>query len=220
MTGQSGSFLIKSIALEIHPDILSVTDRLLYFLLSVNMQGTTFLAVTLLVLLVITFAISGSEVALFSLNKKDIDMLKTKQHASAKRIVTLLEEPKEVYASLLIDGTFVNISIIVLSNFLLTELIDFTRLGSFPELVIKVVAIVILLVFIGRIFHVELGIATDTVIGKSHVAIPNLHPNDVRSDLIAHQDPARRQIDAQGIVPDDAICHRSPVQWAHCRLIV
>ena len=91
--------------MEIHPDILSVTE-LLYFLLSVNIQGTAFLSVTLLILLVITFAISGSEVALFSLSKKDLDMLKTKQHASAKRIVTLLEEPKEVYASLLIAGTF------------------------------------------------------------------------------------------------------------------
>ena len=152
MTGQYGHFLIKSNALDIYPDILAITDRLLYFLLSVNMQGTTFLGLTLLVLLVITFAISGSEVALFSLNKKDLDMLKTKQHASAKRIVTLLEEPKEVYASLLIAGTFVNISIIVLSNFLLSELIDFNRLGSFAELVIKVVLIVFVLVFIGRIF--------------------------------------------------------------------
>ena len=102
MTGLYGHFLIKSNALDIYPDILSITDHLLYFLLSVNMQGTTFLGITLFILLVITFAISGSEVALFSLNKKDLDMLKTKQHVSAKRIVTLLEEPKEVYASLLI----------------------------------------------------------------------------------------------------------------------
>ncbi len=115
------------------------------------MQGTTFLAVALLILLVITFAISGAEVALFSLNKKDLNMLKTKQHASAKRIVTLLEEPKEVYASLLIAGTFVNISIILLSNYLLSELINFARLGSLLELLIKVTVIVIVLVFIGRI---------------------------------------------------------------------
>lgn len=115
------------------------------------MQGTTFLAVALLILLLITFAISGSEVALFSLNKKDLNMLKTKQHASARRIVSLLEEPKEVYASLLIAGTFVNISIIVLSNFLLSELINFARLGSLLELLIKVMVIVIVLVFIGRI---------------------------------------------------------------------
>lgn len=137
--------------MEIHPDIISITDHLLFSLLSVNIQGTTFLGVTLLILLVITFAISGAEVALFSLNKKDLNMLKTKQHASAKRIVTLLDEPKEVYASLLIAGTFVNISIILLSNYLLAELINFARLGSLLELLIKVTVIVIVLVFIGRI---------------------------------------------------------------------
>jgi len=121
------------------------------FLLYVNPQGTTFLAVTLVVLLLLTFAISGSEVALFSLNKKDLNMLKTKQHASARRIVTLLEEPKEVYASLLIAGTFINISIIVLSNFLLSEFISFGKAGPVVEILFKVVVITFVLVFFGKI---------------------------------------------------------------------
>ena len=78
-------------------------------------------------------------------------MLKTKQHASAKRIVTLLEEPKEVYASLLIAGTFVNISIIVLFNFLLSELISFDKIGSLLEVLFKVIIIAFVLVFFGKI---------------------------------------------------------------------
>lgn len=78
-------------------------------------------------------------------------MLKTKQHASAKRIVSLLEEPKEVYASLLIAGTFVNICIIVLSNFLLTEFIDFGKIGMLLVLIFKVVVIALVLVFFGKI---------------------------------------------------------------------
>lgn len=119
--------------------------------MAVNPQGTTFLAATLLILLLLSFAISGSEVALFSLNKKDLNMLKTKQHASAKRIVSLLEEPKEVYASLLIAGTFVNICIIVLSNFLLTEFIDFGKIGMLLVLIFKVVVIALVLVFFGKI---------------------------------------------------------------------
>ncbi|MBK9380846.1 MAG: gliding motility-associated protein GldE [Chitinophagaceae bacterium] len=131
--------------------VIPLIDNLSVFLLAVNPQGTTFLGVTLLVLLLLTFAISGSEVALFSLNKKDLNMLKTKQHASAKRIVTLLEEPKEVYASLLIAGTFVNISIIVLSNFLLSELISFDKIGSLLEVLFKVIIIAFVLVFFGKI---------------------------------------------------------------------
>ena len=52
-------------------------------------------------------------------------MLKTKQHAAARRITTLLDERKAVYTSLLIAGTFFNISIIILTNFLLTPLLNF-----------------------------------------------------------------------------------------------
>jgi putative hemolysin len=37
---------------------------------------------------------SGAEVALFSLQHKDVNMLKTKQHAAARRITNLLEERK------------------------------------------------------------------------------------------------------------------------------
>jgi putative hemolysin len=105
-----------------------------------------------------SFVISGAEVALFSLNNKDINMLKTKQHPSARRIVELLEEAKEVYTSLLIAGTFINICIIVLSNFLINEILHLEKalvnLGSFAfitELLIKVFIISIMLIFFCKI---------------------------------------------------------------------
>lgn len=137
--------------MESHPVLISIIDYISYFILAVNPQGTTFLAISLIVLLLLTFTISGAEVALFSLNSKDINMLKTKQHTAAKRIVSLLEEPKEVYASLLIAGTFVNISIIVLSNYLISEFISFAKVGAVVEILSKVIAIAFILVFIGKI---------------------------------------------------------------------
>lgn len=136
--------------MENHPVTGLLTD-LLYVLLSINPQGTTFLVVALVVLLMISFTISGAEVALFSLNNKDLNMLKTKQHSSAKRIVSLLEEPKEVYASLLIAGTFLNISIIVLANYLLSQVISFAKLGPLVEILSKVLLIAFVLVFVGKI---------------------------------------------------------------------
>lgn len=108
--------------------------------------------VILLVLLLLAFTISGAEVALFSLGNKDINMLKTKQQTGAKRIVALLEEPKEVYASLLISGTFVNISIIVLLNHLISQFISFNNAGGLLEMAIKVLIIAFILLFIGKIF--------------------------------------------------------------------
>ncbi len=115
------------------------------------MQSTTILVVTLIVLLLLAFTISGAEVALFSLNNKDLNMLKTKQHASAKRIINLLEESKEVYASLLIAGTFINISIIVISNYLISRFISFDKVAYIPEILSKVFVIAFVLVFFGKI---------------------------------------------------------------------
>jgi putative hemolysin len=144
--------------LESHPVFISIINSLSHIFLAINPQGTTFLAITLIVLLLLSFTISGAEVALFSLNKKDISMLKTKQHASAKRIVTLLEEPKEVYASLLISGTFVNISIIVLANFFISMYMPYNTIrflgqpwNYYLELIIRVIAIGFVIIFFGKI---------------------------------------------------------------------
>lgn len=61
---------------------------------AINIQATTILIFLLVVLIVISFFVSGAEVAFFSLSYKDINMLKTKQQPGYKRIVDLLEDPK------------------------------------------------------------------------------------------------------------------------------
>ena len=144
--------------MDYYLDICSFTQHLIFFLLSIQTQGTTILVILLLSLILLSFTISGAEVALFSLSSKDINMLKTKQHPAARRIVELLNESKEVYSSLLIAGTFINICIIVLSNFLINQLLDLegwlVNLGSFAfivELLIKVFIIAFILIFFCKI---------------------------------------------------------------------
>ena len=144
--------------MDYHSVITSFTDNLLFTLLAVKADGTIILGALLFALMTLSFFIAAGEVALFSLHSKDINMLKTKQHSSARRIVDLLDEPKEVYTSLLIAGTFFNICIIVLSNFLINELLHLGTLlvswGSFAyiaELVFKVLMIAFILVFFCRI---------------------------------------------------------------------
>lgn len=92
---------------------------------------------------------------MFSLTGRDVNMLKTKQHPSAKRIINLLDERKEVYTSLLISGTFFNISIIVLANYLLRS---FYTLGKIHfiitfdlDLIVNIIIIAFLLVFVGKV---------------------------------------------------------------------
>src|SRR6201996_3859070 len=87
--------------------------------LIINPQATTILAIIILFLLLLSFVLSGSEVAFFSLTYKDINILKTKQDTSWRRIVSLLEEPRTLLASMIIANSIINIAIIILANFLI-----------------------------------------------------------------------------------------------------
>src|SRR5215212_11234525 len=106
-----------------HPSVNNFLHSLIQIILAVNPQSTVFLVVFLFILLLLSFITSGAEVALFSLQNRDINMLKTKQHAAARRITNLLDERKAVYTSLMIAGGVFNISIIILANFLLSSIL-------------------------------------------------------------------------------------------------
>ena len=123
--------------------------RSFIFLLAGNSQGITLLVVLILFLLLISFFVSGAEVAFFSLSYKDVNMLKTKQDAGWKRIVSLLEDPKILQASLLIASTLVNIAIIILSNFLIGEMLDLK--SSILIVIIKIIIISFFLVLFGKV---------------------------------------------------------------------
>ncbi|MFT4023203.1 MAG: gliding motility-associated protein GldE [Flavihumibacter sp.] len=120
-------------------------------LLDANLQGTTLLVILILVLLVISYFLAGAEVAFFSLSHRDINMLKTKQSGSWKRIVTLLEEPKILLGSMRIGNTIVNLAIIILSNFLIDQLLPIKGNFPFVDVLIKIVLITFFLILFGEV---------------------------------------------------------------------
>ena len=77
----------------------------------------SFAVVLLLVLLVCSALISGSEVAFFSLSPKELHDLDAEGTPSSKRIVKLREIPDKMLATILIANNFVNIAIVLVSNF-------------------------------------------------------------------------------------------------------
>jgi gliding motility-associated protein GldE len=117
-----------------------------------KMQQDALLLLLLFVLLFLSFAIAGSEVAFFSMSYKDIQVLKTKNHKPLKRIVDLLENPKQLLTSMLIANSFINICIILVSNILIDDLFLFDQIPV-PgiEFMIKVIAVTLLLLFFGEI---------------------------------------------------------------------
>lgn len=104
-------------------------------------QGLPVLVVLFLVLLFFSFIVSGAEVAFFSLKYKDLNMLKTKSDDNARRVVTLLEQPKVLMGSLLSANTFFNLGIIFISNFLIDELLQLKHEYIWMEFTIKAIAI-------------------------------------------------------------------------------
>lgn len=120
-------------------------------LLAANVQGTTLLVILILVLLIISYFLSGAEVAFFSLSHKDINMLKTKQGSSWKRIINLLDEPKLLLASLRIGNALVNIAIIILANFLIDQLLPIKNNFWLIDLFLKVLLVTFFLILFGEV---------------------------------------------------------------------
>ena len=111
--------------------------------------------------------------AFFSLTLKDINMLKTRQQPAYKRIVTLLEDPKTLFASLLISNCIVNIGIILISNSLMDQWIGGLELHELFNFIIKVVLVSIVLVMFCEVLpkvwatHHKIWFASTTSIAVS-----------------------------------------------------
>ncbi len=107
---------------------------------------------TILALYLISFILAGSEVAFFSLTPKDINLLKTKKQPSFRRIVKLMEQPKTLLASMLIANSFVNIGIILISNFLIDTWIDSLMFNSWIlHFLLKVVVVTFFIVLFAEV---------------------------------------------------------------------
>ena len=114
---------------------------------TLDSQATTVLVFLLIGFMLLSFVVSGAEVAFFSLTFKEINLLKTKEQSYYKRIIDLLEDPKGLLASLLIANSFSNIAIIIVSNLLMDAAFQLPYPPAlWVQFLVKVVAVTALLV--------------------------------------------------------------------------
>lgn len=132
-------------------DTFTQNPVLAFIFLAASLNSSTILGVLILFLLILSFIVSGSEVALFSLSFKDINVLKTKQGNPWKRIVTLLEEPKVLLGSLMIANTVINIAIIILANFLIDQLMVVKNNLWIAQFAVKIFSVSFILLFFGEV---------------------------------------------------------------------
>ncbi len=136
--------------MDYHSVIDSGINHLL-LLLAITPAATTILIFIIIILLIISFLVAGSEVAFFSLTSKDINVLKTKQQPSFRRIVTLLEQPKTLLAAMLITNSFVNIGIILISNILIDSWLEGLLLDFWLVFLIKVISVTSIIVLFAEV---------------------------------------------------------------------
>lgn len=129
-------------------DYHSVTS---FSLLVITPGLTTVLIFTSLILLIISFLMSGSEVAFFSLSTKDINALKTRQQPSFRRVVNLMERPKTLLASMQITNALVNVGLILCVNTLVDELMTSQRPGFWIMFSIKFGTLIFLIVLLAEV---------------------------------------------------------------------
>jgi putative hemolysin len=134
--------------LDYHSNILNV----LLTTVSSPPQQDALLFLAMIILLFLSFAIAGSEVAFFSLSFKDIQILKTKHNKALKRVVALLQNPNKLLTSMLIANSFINICIILIANTLINHLFVFDKF-TIPgfEFIVKVLSVTLLLLFFAEI---------------------------------------------------------------------
>ncbi len=134
--------------MDYHSNLLNV----LLTTVSSPPQQDALLFLAMIILLFLSFAIAGSEVAFFSLSFKDIQILKTKHNKALKRVVALLENPNKLLTSMLIANSFINICIILIANTLINHLFVFDNI-TIPgfEFIVKVLSVTLLLLFFAEI---------------------------------------------------------------------
>ena len=104
--------------------------------------------ITVLLLFISGFA-SGSEIAFFSLSPNDINNLNPSRSSTDSKIQQLRENSERTLATILITNNFVNVTIIMLCNYIFTSLFEFKQ--PWIEFLCITVLLTFLLLLFGEI---------------------------------------------------------------------
>lgn len=127
------------------PELLFVSLLTIDYVLSIN-------CVALIILLISSALISGTEVAFFSISQVDIDDLSSKNEKDI--VVKLLQKPKKLLATILITNNFINILIVLLFASLGEQLLEdfnYSIFGIKVRFLIEVVLVTFLILLFGEV---------------------------------------------------------------------
>ena len=103
-----------------------------------------------ILLLIISGYMSSSESAFFSLTPQDIHTIRNSNSKTDQTLLSLLGHSEELLATILICNNTVNIAIVLLSNYALTQLFDFGTSQTL-SFVVQTIGLTLLLLLFGEI---------------------------------------------------------------------
>ena len=109
--------------------------------------GVVIAAVLAVVLLVFSGFASGSEIAFFSLSPTDLNDMDADRNRADRNIEQLRKDSERTLATILIANNFVNVTIIMLCNYVFVNLVDFGNAHWLQFLCITVILTFLLLLF-------------------------------------------------------------------------
>lgn len=128
-------------------DFASLSDTLSGVHLMSPSLGVMVAFVLTIILLFLSGFASGSEIAFFSLSPTDVSQLDGEHNDKDKKIEILREDSERTLATILITNNFVNVTIIMLCNYIFTHTVDFGN-----ALWLEFICITILLTFLLLLF--------------------------------------------------------------------
>ena len=105
----------------------------------------------MLLLIILSALMSGSEVAFFSITASDKINLEEEETANNNRILLLLSTPKKLLATILIANNFINVAIVMVSTFVADNLINTNALSGTSQFIIHVVLITFIILLFGEV---------------------------------------------------------------------
>ena len=107
--------------------------------------------VVIMFLIICSALFSASEVAFFSLSPAGIEDLKNEKSQSSQRIISILEKPKRLLATILIMNNMVNVAIVILSTTVIEGMVDFSHSPDWLEFLVQVIGVTFVLLLLGEV---------------------------------------------------------------------
>ena len=106
--------------------------------------------IVLVLLLICSGLISGSEVAFFSLSPSDLNKVQNTKSKNAEKLISLHSRPEELLGTILVVNNLVNVGIVILSSYITNSLVDFAG-AKVWGFIVQIVLITFILLLFGEI---------------------------------------------------------------------